>query len=88
MCIDKTVLFTLISIWNLIHKLSNKTIVKSIYLLLFLRNFVRKKFLQNIIKASVADFIFSKIPCFQHILLNTWRKCLKYENFSLRRILV
>ena len=45
--------------------------------------------LQIIIKASLAEFIFSKIPCFQHIfLLNTFRRmCLNYENCSLRRIL-
>ena len=39
----------------------------------------------NIIKGSVAEFIFSKIPSFQHILLNTLRQMhLQYENYSLR----
>ena len=34
------------------------------------------------------DFIFSKIPCFQHILLNTFRQmCLKCKNYSLRDVL-
>ena len=41
-----------------------------------------------IIKALVADFISSKILCFQHILMNTFRRMrLNYENYSLRRIL-
>ena len=36
--------------------------------------------LQVIIKASVTDFIFSKTPCFQHILLNSFKRHhLKYE---------
>ena len=44
--------------------------------------------LLKIIKAPVADFIFSKIPCFQHIVLNTFRWMrFKYENYSLRYIL-
>ena len=30
----------------------------------------------------MAEFIFSKIPCFQHILLNTFRQMrLKYDNY-------
>ena len=33
----------------------------------------------------MAEFIFSKIPCFQHILLNTLRQMSpKDENYSLR----
>ena len=41
-----------------------------------------EKFLQVIIKASPANFIFSKNPCFQHALLNTLRQIrLKYENY-------
>ena len=45
-------------------------------------------FLQIIINAFAADFIFSKIPCFQHILLDSFRQVrLKYENCFLRRIL-
>ena len=36
----------------------------------------------------MVDFIFTKILWFQHILLGTFRRMhLKYENFSLRRIL-
>ena len=36
----------------------------------------------------MADFVFSKIPCFQHILLSTFRRMrLKYENYYLRRTL-
>ena len=36
----------------------------------------------------MADFIVSKIPCFQHILLSTFRRMrLKYEKYSLRSIL-
>ena len=39
-------------------------------------------------KNFVAEFIFSKISCFQHILLNTFRRMrLNYENCSLRSIL-
>ena len=52
------------------------------------KNFCSEKFLQIIIKASVEDFIFSKIPCFQHILLNAFRRMrLKYEKSSFRRAL-
>ena len=41
-----------------------------------------------IIKVSVAKFIFSKIPYFQLVLLNTFRQMHPdYENYSLRRIL-
>ena len=54
-------------------------------------NFFPQSFLQTIIKASVADLIFSKIPCFQYfmlltsILVNTFRRMrLKYEHYSLR----
>ena len=47
------------------------------------KNFCSEKFLQIIIKASVEDFIFSKIPCFQHILLNAFRRMLlNYEKNS------
>ena len=36
-------------------------------------------------KGSVAEFIFSKIPCFQHILPNAFTEMrLKYENYYLR----
>ena len=38
-------------------------------------------FLQIIFIASVAEFTFSKISCFHHVLLNTFRQMrLKYEN--------
>ena len=37
----------------------------------------------------MVDFIFSKIPCFQHILLDSFRQMrVKYENYSLRHILL
>ena len=43
--------------------------------------------MQILIKASVVDFIFSKIPCFQQIPLNAFRRIrLNYENYSFRRI--
>ena len=43
--------------------------------------------MQILIKASVVDFIFSKIPCFQQIPLNAFRRIrLNYENYSLRRM--
>ena len=52
--------------------------------LLFLRTFVRK----IIIKTFVVEFIFSKILCFQHNLLVRFSQMrLKYEKYSLRRIL-
>ena len=42
-----------------------------------------KYYPQIIIKASVAEFIFSEVPGFQHILLNNYRRAyLKYENYS------
>ena len=35
----------------------------------------------------MVEFMFIKIQCFQHILLNTcWQMSLKYENYSLRRM--
>ena len=56
-------------------------------------NFYSQSFLQIIIKASVADLIFSKTLCFQHfmlltsILMSTFRRMpLKDENYSLRPI--
>ena len=53
-----------------------------------LKNFCSEKFLQIVIKTFVVDFIFSKILCFQHIFLSSLRLMhLKYENYSLRRML-
>ena len=47
-----------------------------------------ENFLEIIIKPCVADFIFSRTPCFRHILLNTFRRIrLKHEYYSLRHIL-
>ena len=46
-------------------------------------------FSANYYQGSVAEFMFIKIPCFQHILLNTFRRMrLKYEHYSLRHILL
>ena len=48
-------------------------------------NFCSQNFLQIIIKASVANLIFSEIPCFQHLMLltsivmNTFRR-MRLEN--------
>ena len=54
-----------------------------------LKNICSENFLQIIIKASVAECIFSKISCFRHILMNTLKRMrLKYETFSLRHILL
>ena len=51
----------------------------------FLKNVASKKFLQIITEAFVAEFNFSRIPCFRHVLLNTFERIpLKYENYSLR----
>ena len=52
-----------------------------------LKIFVRK-FSAKHIKASLAEFAFSKIPCFQYILLKTFKRMrLNYVNCFLRRIL-
>ena len=54
-----------------------------------MKNIYLENFLQLIIKASVVEFIFVKIPCFLHILLNTFRQILKkYESYSLKGILL
>ena len=53
-----------------------------------LKNICSENFPQFIIKASTAEFIFSKVKCFQHILLNAYSRVhLKHENYSLRGIL-
>ena len=52
---------------GIILKFSISWIFKNIWL---------KFFLQTIIKGSVAEFIFSKIPWFQHILLGTFSRCI------------
>ena len=54
------------------HKPTIKVTIKSICLVLLSRIFVQKIFCNFIIKASVADFLSSKIPCFQHILPKTF----------------
>ena len=50
-----------------------------------LKNIYSEVTVQIIIKTSVAEFIFSKIPCSHYILLNTfsWIR-LKYEIYPLR----
>ena len=46
------------------------------------------KFSANQNQSICGRIFFSKIPCFQDILLNTFSStCLNYENYSLRRIL-
>ena len=51
------------------------------------QNFCSANFLPIIITSSVVEFILSKIPCFPHILMDTFRRMrLKYENYSLRSI--
>ena len=53
-----------------------------------LKNFCSENFLQIIIQTFVVDFSFSKTPCFQHVVLGSFRQMrLQYENYSLRRIL-
>ena len=53
-----------------------------------LTNICSENVLQTIINGYVEEFIFSKIPCFQHILMNTFRWMrLNHENCSLGRIL-
>ena len=52
------------------------------------KNICSENFLHIIIKVPVAEFIFKKISCCQHILLNTFRWILlNYENCSFRNIL-
>ena len=52
------------------------------------QEYLSGKFLKIIVKGFVAGFICSKILCFQHILINTFRRMrLNYENCSLRCIL-
>ena len=48
-------------LWNNYQKYQFRAVLKNVY---------SENFLQIIIKASVVEFIFSKIPCFQHIFLN------------------
>ena len=44
---------------------------------------------ENVFEVSLAKLIFSKVPCFQHILLNTIRRTtLKFENYSLKDIIL
>ena len=53
-----------------------------------MRNIFLKSFQQIIIKSSVAEFIFSKAPCSQYILIKNFNQMhLKYENYPLRDIL-
>ena len=54
--------------------------INSINLVVFSRIFIWKmfgKFAQTISKTSMAEFSFSKVPCFQHILQNTCRGAYK-----------
>ena len=68
-------------------KLTITGTLKSICPVLFPGIFVSGNFLQIIVKASVMEFILSKISCFQHILINTSvMKRLKYENYCLTGI--
>ena len=54
-----------------------------------LKNFCSERFVQIIMKTFAIHFIFSKIPCFQEILLGRRRQMrLKYENYYLRPILL
>ena len=55
----------------------------------FLKNIFSRNFLQVVIKTLVAEFTFSKLPCFQHILVNTFplTDVPKHENYSLGGIL-
>ena len=49
------------------------------------KNICLENSLQIVIKTSMAEFIFSKVSCFQHILLKTFRRMpVKYENDPLR----
>ena len=64
-------------------KLNVKTGIKSIYPVAFSRIFVPKIFCKMNIKVSVPEFFFSKIPWFNNILLNTYRRMrLYYESCS------
>ena len=53
-----------------------------------LKNIFSEHFLQILIRTSVAEFIFDKTLCLQHICLEMFRgMSLKFENYSLRGIL-
>ena len=41
-----------------------------------LKNIHSDNFLRIILKASVAEFVFSKIPCFPYILMNKFKRML------------
>ena len=52
------------------------------------QEYIFRKFYANIIEASAADFIYSKVPCSYHILLYSLRGMWpKYENYSLKDLL-
>ena len=75
--------------WNrLINPSPFEVTNRPLFHLAALKNFWSENFLEIIIKPCVADFIFSRTPCFRHILLNTFRRIrLKHEYYSLRHIL-
>ena len=39
-----------------------------------LKNIFARNFLQTVIKASMAEFTFNKLPCFQHVLVKIFRR--------------
>ena len=54
-----------------------------------LKNICSAYFLQIFVKVSAAECIFSKIPCFQHILVIGFKRMnSNYENFPSRSILL
>ena len=55
------------------EKLSHQSIIKLNIKSFCPVPFSKENFLQIIIKAFLADYIFRKILCFQHILMNTFR---------------
>ena len=82
----------LIILINYLHlKFKSSRLLKQLWKYLFipiLKIFCSEKLLQTFIKKFVVDFIFSKIPYFQHIFLDSFRQMrLKCEKYSLRRIL-
>ena len=72
--------------FNCLSKPTIKVILKSFMSGSVLTNICPETFPQIITEASLAEFIFSKVPCFQYILLNTFR--MKYEKYPARHVIL
>ena len=76
------------NIWNLSHNPTIKTTIKNFSSVIH-KNIRSEHFLQIIIKVSVAEFVFSKIPYFQHILLeHLWTNAFELWKFFFQEHLI